>query len=1495
MLPLSLAFIVLGTITLSTVNSNRESAFPRSDNSGFLSTEVQDLLAQNAPEPPRPTAIPTTVPTSPPAPTTAPILSCNSAISFSGSGQNLTYRLAVNVTSPNISRTVLTINSQYLSNGTLGLVEFSGNCQQNNSGGFTCNRLGSSAQIFFKVENDSYRGPVNFQIKTVIDSGEAFERQEVNCDASFNVEGVNTPPSGMPIYLPGQPIPMNPFAPAENCEPLKDYCTPGSNLLDDGSFENPICTLNPDGVIPQISGKGCSAMNDQPTYYQADISSLIPIRSMAFFTEGGSDRFGRPEYVVQEVSGGQQCEEKLLSHGNNSLKIFSGGGYGLKGGLCLPIKSFGSQATAGINYRVSQQTPNVGQNVPVTFRIGYVNRPMNNNFYWRTQPELNESQITWVSSQTKTNSDYGSEEGAADRYTGGFLTGNVPAGSTGLCFMAESVGGVGINTFWDSAFVTTDGNACEDATNHSDGVDRSCGGWGCGGVEPTYSGNSYTDFDQEYYPFEMPPHWRARQCHFETITNGAPSPYGTLFVGLDMNSCDLNYRIESQRNLHPEWYKPDVACSSDRNWTYGYAWIGGIKDFGMLQYLDCAMGKLDDPEFKGTESNPFYCDQILNSFSNTRNRALLYEDPAFTLRYTNTYSGLVNAVQGESRSNFWKVPLLGSAVSSGVINNRQIEELRIDPFLIGKRNSGSGLNNYMKFNLEDFVISLMIRTEEHLFEDSIIPKNEVMVESLLAKGPVCTNIQGDPISKIHYGPADMVSDRAVFGFADDEGSFEHIIHAENNEVTPEELCNYQFREDRVVGATCTFFQIGEGKNVTFTEDNINSSLLDMGFVSYRAVPTLPPPAPSGIPQPGIGNCNKANLCGQEFGCEDTMRQLYDACIGSREVNEIGGNTFIRQELPNGWDHLQVFGLNKTLEAIWHNEYIQYNQVIRHENVGIDINQVVSIYDQQQPKCSIMPDDRKPVYCDDDADPQAASVKDKAAQVCRRVSPYNCGCSSDNFLTCLLECKTDFVRPPDLATVGIAIEGEPQPTPVPDPNSVNYRITDTSIRAILNNSYPSFLEQFVRILEPKTYEGEGGFNYEEGQIYNYDPRYTGGFLLANTGSGATQCTTDTGAGTKTGVSQVRIENYFAYMGQVPRMNERIGFAATNNKDPNTYQGVIFDADDSDVSSLISRIVRGEGEQYLALPYCDLLTPAEQQTCHMDTDTSCDCIIRTCQEQFDSKVMLMKEYLPLICKKLAETPGNDYHQRSPAECYSTISEHWMKNIINPAKEICDATPKSNKNFNCDPMANYLISQGFDSPELHHAKCEYIENADDVNKYDQCFPIDYELTGLVNPLLGERNQQGGWMLNQCYGPTSEEQREGYPAFTPADLALVEQCRSLNPALGLFTNAYYASDFGNFHNGIDLDSSPANQNIPIYSAGTGRVILIKETDGSREGYGNQIIIDHDGVYTRYAHLDDFIKADGSILKEGDVVTRDTQIGHMGNTGNSTSTHLHFEVLRCL
>lgn len=93
-----------------------------------------------------------------------------------------------------------------------------------------------------------------------------------------------------------------------------------------------------------------------------------------------------------------------------------------------------------------------------------------------------------------------------------------------------------------------------------------------------------------------------------------------------------------------------------------------------------------------------------------------------------------------------------------------------------------------------------------------------------------------------------------------------------------------------------------------------------------------------------------------------------------------------------------------------------------------------------------------------------------------------------------------------------------------------------------------------------------------------------------------------------------------------------------------------------------------------------------------------------------------------------------------------------------------------------------------------------------------------------------------------------------------------------------------GSGHRGDDLI---ADIGTPVYAAQDG-VVLTAENNYS---YGNLVILDHgtglDGNRwtTLYGHMDDYTVEAGQTVKAGEL------IGHVGNTGNSTGPHLHFEL----
>ena len=106
-------------------------------------------------------------------------------------------------------------------------------------------------------------------------------------------------------------------------------------------------------------------------------------------------------------------------------------------------------------------------------------------------------------------------------------------------------------------------------------------------------------------------------------------------------------------------------------------------------------------------------------------------------------------------------------------------------------------------------------------------------------------------------------------------------------------------------------------------------------------------------------------------------------------------------------------------------------------------------------------------------------------------------------------------------------------------------------------------------------------------------------------------------------------------------------------------------------------------------------------------------------------------------------------------------------------------------------------------------------------------------------------------------------------------------------------------FHSGIDISGPGGNGVINIIAAKDGVVVyptagVSNDCPSSTSlsncggGYGNYVIIQHsDGNYTLYAHL----HANSITVVAGDAVEQGQVIAKMGSSGNSTGTHLHFEV----
>jgi murein DD-endopeptidase MepM/ murein hydrolase activator NlpD len=102
-----------------------------------------------------------------------------------------------------------------------------------------------------------------------------------------------------------------------------------------------------------------------------------------------------------------------------------------------------------------------------------------------------------------------------------------------------------------------------------------------------------------------------------------------------------------------------------------------------------------------------------------------------------------------------------------------------------------------------------------------------------------------------------------------------------------------------------------------------------------------------------------------------------------------------------------------------------------------------------------------------------------------------------------------------------------------------------------------------------------------------------------------------------------------------------------------------------------------------------------------------------------------------------------------------------------------------------------------------------------------------------------------------------------------------------------------GVVHTGVDI---PAPKGTPVLAAGSGKVTwtgygLYALKEDLNDPYGLAIAIRHDfgyqgeTLYTVYGHLDEIFVAKGQHVEAGEI------LGKVGDTGQTTGVHLHFEV----
>ena len=108
-----------------------------------------------------------------------------------------------------------------------------------------------------------------------------------------------------------------------------------------------------------------------------------------------------------------------------------------------------------------------------------------------------------------------------------------------------------------------------------------------------------------------------------------------------------------------------------------------------------------------------------------------------------------------------------------------------------------------------------------------------------------------------------------------------------------------------------------------------------------------------------------------------------------------------------------------------------------------------------------------------------------------------------------------------------------------------------------------------------------------------------------------------------------------------------------------------------------------------------------------------------------------------------------------------------------------------------------------------------------------------------------------------------------------LMETIPSINPV----EKGWFSQFFSERHKALDI---AAPMFTPVRAAASGEVTFA----GGYEDFGNYLIIDHkNGYKTKYGHNYRFTVKIGDYVSQGDI------IAFVGNSGNSSAPHLHYEV----
>lgn len=187
--------------------------------------------------------------------------------------------------------------------------------------------------------------------------------------------------------------------------------------------------------------------------------------------------------------------------------------------------------------------------------------------------------------------------------------------------------------------------------------------------------------------------------------------------------------------------------------------------------------------------------------------------------------------------------------------------------------------------------------------------------------------------------------------------------------------------------------------------------------------------------------------------------------------------------------------------------------------------------------------------------------------------------------------------------------------------------------------------------------------------------------------------------------------------------------------------------------------------------------------------------------------------------------------------------------------------------------------------------VKKGDTVKSIAKKFGADVEEVGRFNGVdadselaYGETIVVPDGEIQEAKKETTKKKETALPALARGKTKLIQKFTN-DAGLGYFIRPVSGGTrTQGLHgkNGVDIGGKVGQS---VYASASGTVILAR-TGGYNGGYGNYIIVSHsNGSQTLYAHLNAVYVSTGQSVSQGEA------IGELGNSGNSTGPHLHFEV----